>query len=157
MTQCHLLPLLILAGVVGLAMGGQRVVRSHISQGHPNYGTEHRRYLARRAMLRRQGLDEEEDEGEEIEAVEANEKYEGVISNPLQFGLDLADEKESRSYTPHSGCEIKHETVTVVKQVPSFTKHCQKVEDTKCKTVFKNAFTTQIETCKYLGGLWDKC
>ena len=143
MTQSHLLPVLILAGAVGLAVGGQRVVRSHISQGQPYYGTEHRRYLARRAMLRRQGLDEE-DGGEEIEAGEADEKYEGVISNP--FGLELADEKESRSYTPHSGCEIKHETVTVVKQVPSFTKHCQKVEDTKCKTIYKNAFTTQIET-----------
>jgi len=97
-------------------------------------------------MLRRQGLDEEEDGGEEIEAGEADQKYEGVVSNPLQFGLEIADEKESRSYAPHSGCEIRHETVTVVKQVPSFTKHCQKVEDTKCKTIYKNAFTTQIET-----------
>ena len=145
MTQCHLLPMLILAGVVGLAVGRQRVVRSHISQGQPYYGTEHRRYLARRAMLRRQGLDEE-DGGEEIEAGEADQKYEGVTSNPVQFGLEIADEKESRSYSPHSGCEIRHETVTVVKQVPSFTKHCQKVEDTKCKTIYKNAFTTQIET-----------
>ena len=145
MTQCHLLLMLILAAVVGLAVGSQRVVRSHISQGQPYYGTEHRRYLARRAMLRRQGLDEE-DEGEEIEAGEADQKYDGVISNPLQFGLEIADEKESRSYAPHSGCEIRHETVTVVKQVPSFTKHCQKVEDTKCKTIYKNAFTTQIET-----------
>merc|ERR1719285_380297 len=134
------------AGVVGLTVGSQRVVRSHISQGQPYYGTEHRRYLARRAMLRRQGLDEEEDGGEEIEAGEADQKYEGVVSNPLQFGLEIADEKESRSYAPHSGCEIRHETVTVVKQVPSFTKHCQKVEDTKCKTIYKNAFTTQIET-----------
>ena len=146
MTQFHPLLMMTVAGVVGLTVGSQRVVRSHISQGQPYYGTEHRRYLARRAMLRRQGLDEEEDGGEEIEAGEADQKYEGVVSNPLQFGLEIADEKESRSYAPHSGCEIRHETVTVVKQVPSFTKHCQKVEDTKCKTIYKNAFTTQIET-----------
>ena len=146
MTQFHPLLMMTVAGVVGLTVGSQRVVRSHISQGQPYYGTEHRRYLARRAMLRRQGLDGEEDGGEEIEAGEADQKYEGVVSNPLQFGLEIADEKESRSYAPHSGCEIRHETVTVVKQVPSFTKHCQKVEDTKCKTIYKNAFTTQIET-----------
>ena len=147
MTQFHPLLMMTVAGVVGLTVGSQRVVRSHISQGQPYYGTEHRRYLARRAMLRRQGLDEEEyGAGEEIEAGEADQKYEGVVSNPLQFGLEIADEKESRSYAPHSGCEIRHETVTVVKQVPSFTKHCQKVEDTKCKTIYKNAFTTQIET-----------
>ena len=146
MTQCQPLLMMILAGVVGLAVGSKRVVRSHISQGQPYYGIEHRRYLARRAMLRRQGL-EEKDEGEEIETGEADQKYEqAVVSNPLQFGFEIGDGKESRSYSPHSGCEIRHETVTVVKQVPSFTKHCQKVEDTKCKTIYKNAFTTQIET-----------
>ena len=53
---------------------------------------------------------------------------------------------EGRSFTQHSDCEIKYEVVSVVKQVPSFSKHCHKVEDTKCKTVFKNAFQTQIET-----------
>ena len=146
MTQCQPLLMMILAGVVGLAVGSKRVVRSHISQGQPYYGIEHRRYLARRALLRRQGL-EEKDEGEEIETGEADQKYEqAVVSNPLQFGFEIGDGKESRSYSPHSGCEIRHETVTVVKQVPSFTKHCQKVEDTKCKTIYKNAFTTQIET-----------
>merc|ERR1719278_586772 len=147
MTQCQPLLMMILACVVGLAVGSRRVVRSHISQGQqPYYGIEHRRYLARRAMLRRQGL-EEKDEGEEIETGEADQKYEqAVVSNPLQFGFEIGDGKESRSYSPHSGCEIRHETVTVVKQVPSFTKHCQKVEDTKCKTIYKNAFTTQIET-----------
>jgi len=147
MTQCQPLLMMILACVVGLAVGSRRVVRSHISQGQqPYYGIEHRRYLARRALLRRQGL-EEKDEGEEFETGEADQKYEqAVVSNPLQFGFEIGDGKESRSYSPHSGCEIRHETVTVVKQVPSFTKHCQKVEDTKCKTIYKNAFTTQIET-----------
>ena len=53
---------------------------------------------------------------------------------------------EERSFIQHSDCEIKYELVSVVKQVPSFSKHCHKVEDTKCKTVFKNAFQTQIET-----------
>lgn len=51
-----------------------------------------------------------------------------------------------RTFSKHSDCEIKYETVSVVKQVPSFTKHCHKVDDTKCKTIFKNAFTTNIET-----------
>ena len=65
-------------------------------------------------------------------------------------------------------------TVSVVKQVPSYSKHCTKVwskmlclvarscsckillfqvDDTKCKTVFKNAFTTQMETQVSRGGL----
>ena len=132
---------MILAGVVVSQALGQRVVRSHISQGQPNYGADQRRYLARRALLRRQSLDEDyQDESSDIEEA----TYERSI--PLHFGDELTDEKESRSFTPHSGCEIEYETVTVVKQVPSFTKHCQKVEDTKCKTIYKNAFTTQIET-----------
>ena len=60
---------------------------------------------------------------------------------------------------------MQYVTVSVVKQVPSYSKHCTKVggqsffplvcgickktdqvDDTKCKTVFKNAFTTQMET-----------
>jgi len=45
-----------------------------------------------------------------------------------------------------SRCYHKYVTVSVVKQVPSYSKHCTKVDDTKCKTVFKNAFTTQMET-----------
>ena len=53
---------------------------------------------------------------------------------------------EERRFIPHSDCEIKYEVVSLVKQVPSFSKHCHKVEDTKCKTVFKNAFQTQVET-----------
>ena len=36
--------------------------------------------------------------------------------------------------------------MTVVKQVPTYKKHCHVVEDTKCKTVFKNAFETSLET-----------
>jgi hypothetical protein len=36
--------------------------------------------------------------------------------------------------------------VSIVKQVPSFAKHCTKVDDTKCKTVFKNSITTSMET-----------
>ena len=53
---------------------------------------------------------------------------------------------EERRFVQQSDCEIKYEVVSLVKQVPSFSKHCHKVEDTKCKTVFKNAFQTQIET-----------
>ena len=49
-------------------------------------------------------------------------------------------------FQKHSDCSIKYETVSVVKQVPSFSKHCHKVEDTKCKTIFKNSFTTKMET-----------
>ena len=57
---------------------------------------------------------------------------------------------EERTFTKHSSgrsdCIIKYETVSVVKQVPSFSKHCHKVEDTKCKTIFKNSFQTKMET-----------
>ena len=55
-------------------------------------------------------------------------------------------EPQERSFIRQSDCEIKYETVSVVKQVPSFSKHCHKVQDTKCKTIFKNAFQTQMET-----------
>ena len=55
-------------------------------------------------------------------------------------------EPQERSFVRQSDCEIKYETVSVVKQVPSFSKHCHKVQDTKCKTIFKNAFQTQMET-----------
>ena len=69
---------------------------------------------------------------------------------------------------------MQYVTVSVVKQVPSYSKHCTKVwskmlclvarscsckilllqvDDTKCKTVFKNAFTTQMETQVSRGGL----
>ena len=96
-----------------------------------------------RAQERASAEAEGEGAGVAIETGEAEEgDFQHVGSHPAQFGLEI----EGRAYTPHSGCEIKHETVTVVKQVPSFTKHCTKVEDTKCKTVYKNAFTTEIET-----------
>jgi len=45
-----------------------------------------------------------------------------------------------------SGCRTEYDHVSVVKQVPSFSKHCTKVDETKCKTVFKNSFTTKMET-----------
>jgi hypothetical protein len=117
---------LVLVVLLGVAVSQRRVARSHLRPG------------TWRAMAERQEL-VGETKGEEGEGI--------VQFHPLQYGMEMMGEDlEGRSYTPHSGCEIKHETVTVVKQVPSFTKHCQKVEDTKCKTVFKNAFTTQIET-----------
>ena len=69
-------------------------------------------------------------------------------SDPGEGSGEFSEEGrlEERSLIRHSDCEIKYEVVSVVKQVPSFSKHCHKVEDTKCKTVFKNAFQTQIET-----------
>ena len=63
-----------------------------------------------------------------------------------QYSEEAGLRLEERSFLRHSDCEIKYEVVSLVKQVPSFSKHCHKVEDTKCKTVFKNAFQTQIET-----------
>ena len=53
---------------------------------------------------------------------------------------------EGRSFIQQSECEVVYEVVSLVKQVPSFSKHCHRVEDTRCKTVFKNSFQTQIET-----------
>ena len=58
---------------------------------------------------------------------------------------------EERSYERHDagsarGCRVRYETVSVVKQVPTFSKHCHKVQDTKCKTIFKNSFQTKMET-----------
>ena len=59
---------------------------------------------------------------------------------------------EERSYDHHDAggsarsCTVRYETVSVVKQVPTFSKHCHKVEDTKCKTIFKNSFKTKMET-----------
>ena len=59
---------------------------------------------------------------------------------------------EERSYDRHDAggsarsCTVRYETVSVVKQVPTFSKHCHKVEDTKCKTIFKNSFKTKMET-----------
>ena len=30
--------------------------------------------------------------------------------------------------------------------VPTFSKHCTTVDETKCKTIFKNSFSTAMET-----------
>ena len=91
----------------------------------------------RRSDLRRDYREEDlySEPDYDSEAPEGSGQYE-------EAGLGL----EERSYTRHSDCEIKYELVSVVKQVPSFSKHCHKVQDTKCKTLFKNAFQTQIET-----------
>ena len=64
--------------------------------------------------------------------------------------VDMGDAEE-RSYERHDagsarGCRVRYETVSVVKQVPTFSKHCHKVQDTKCKTIFKNSFQTKMET-----------
>merc|ERR1712223_2241835 len=45
-----------------------------------------------------------------------------------------------------SSCRTVYQQVSIVKQVPSFAKHCTKVDDTKCKTVFKNSISTSMET-----------
>ena len=72
--------------------------------------------------------------------------YEEPITDD-SYDDDVEDEKaEERTFQKHSDCVIKYETVSVVKQVPSFSKHCHKVEDTKCKTIFKNSFATKLET-----------
>jgi len=47
---------------------------------------------------------------------------------------------------PSSSCRTVYQQVSIVKQVPSFAKHCTKVDDTKCKTVFKNSISTSMET-----------
>jgi len=85
--------------------------------------------------------DEPEFEGQAYDDEEPRERQ--VYESSQRFGEYMPSQ---RTFSKHSDCEIKYETVSVVKQVPSFTKHCHKVEDTKCKTIFKNAFTTNIET-----------
>ena len=85
--------------------------------------------------------------------------YEDLVQeeSKLDYDEDVEDASydddqgpEERTFTKHSSgrsdCIIKYETVSVVKQVPSFSKHCHKVEDTKCKTIFKNSFQTKMET-----------
>jgi len=92
--------------------------------------------------------DEEEDNEPTYERQNYDEKdpSERQLYEPRER-KNYEDEKPAqRSFNRHSDCEIRYDTVSVVKQVPSFTKHCHKVEDTKCKTIFKNAFTTTIET-----------
>jgi len=62
--------------------------------------------------------------------------------------MNLSEEgrPQARGLVQQSDCETTYQTVSVVKAVPSFSKHCHQVQDTKCKTVFKNAFQTQVET-----------
>ena len=43
-------------------------------------------------------------------------------------------------------CYTQYVHVSVVKQVPSYSKHCTKVDDIKCKTTYKTSFTTKMET-----------
>ena len=85
-------------------------------------------------------------------------QYEDLLEEESKDDEMLNDENfiesrqrpEERTFQKHSSarsdCVIKYETVSVVKQVPSFSKHCHKVEDTKCKTIFKNSFQTKMET-----------
>merc|ERR1712064_151844 len=59
-------------------------------------------------------------------------------------------------YTGHNGhdgfvqarssCRTEYDHVTVVKQVPTFSKHCTNVDETKVLTIFKNSFSTAMET-----------
>ena len=90
----------------------------------------------------------------ERNSVDMNQ-YEDLLEEESKDDEMLNDENfiesrqrpEERTFQKHSsGCSVKYETVSVVKQVPSFSKHCHKVEDTKCKTVYKNAFETKMET-----------
>ena len=92
-------------------------------------------------------IDEVEDEPDyERQSYDEEEPSERQVYEPSARQRYLNDMPIQRTFSKHSDCEIKYETVSVVKQVPSFTKHCHKVDDTKCKTIFKNAFTTNIET-----------
>ena len=70
-------------------------------------------------------------------------------SDPGEGSGEFSEEEgrvEGRSFVQQSECEMVYEVVSLVKQVPSFSKHCHRLEDTRCKTVFKNSFQTQIET-----------
>ena len=82
------------------------------------------------------------------------------------MALESSDLYTSRSYAPHSSCHTEYDHVSVVKQglfnllkilldfyltsniypVPTFSKHCTTVDETKCKTIFKNSFSTAMET-----------
>ena len=55
-------------------------------------------------------------------------------------------QSQSLLVNPHSSCRTEYDHVSVVKQVPSFSKHCTTVDETKCKTIFKNSFSTAMET-----------
>ena len=82
------------------------------------------------------------------------------------MALESSDLYTSRTYAPHSSCHTEYDHVSVVKQgvfkilllfiflfnfiflypVPTFSKHCTTVDETKCKTIFKNSFSTAMET-----------
>eukprot|EP00090_Calanus_glacialis_P001557 TRINITY_DN11130_c0_g1_i1.p1 TRINITY_DN11130_c0_g1~~TRINITY_DN11130_c0_g1_i1.p1 ORF type:complete len:454 (+),score=90.20 TRINITY_DN11130_c0_g1_i1:37-1398(+) len=64
----------------------------------------------------------------------------------LVFLLGCLGDRTEGAEERSDHCYTQYVTVSVVKQVPSYSKHCTKVDDTKCKTIFKNAFTTQMET-----------
>merc|ERR1719458_516622 len=72
-----------------------------------------------------------------------------VTTLALTSGDNLALESQvpsARVAQPSSFCRTVYQQVSIVKQVPSFAKHCTKVDDTKCKTVFKNSISTSMET-----------
>ena len=90
------------------------------------------------------------DQYEDLLEEESTKKYDEFVDDKsyLERAKEGAEERaEERTFEKESsGCSVKYETVSVVKQVPSFSKHCHKVEDTKCKTLYKNAFETKMET-----------
>jgi len=69
----------------------------------------------------------------------------GVLGDNLALESDPF-QSQSLLLNPHSSCRTEYEHVSVVKQVPSFSKHCTMVDETKCKTIFKNSFSTAMET-----------
>ena len=86
--------------------------------------------------------------------------------------LSLGDLAQGDDVEATGFCYTKYVHVSVVKQVPSYSKHCtkvmfcvfrrflhcsgshisqslspaMKVDDVKCKTTYKNSFTTKMET-----------
>ena len=127
----------------------QRKGRSHLRQSRNRDEIRLRQSYEKPIQSEQPAYETEETEDEpefERQAYDDEEPSERQVYGPntsQRYGNYLASQ---RTFSKHSDCEIKYETVSVVKQVPSFTKHCHKVEDTKCKTIFKNAFTTNIET-----------
>ena len=86
---------------------------------------------------------------EDLLEEESKLDYDDLRVDSYDDDLIEDDGPEERTFQKHSSsrdCIIKYETVSVVKQVPSFSKHCHKVQDTKCKTIFKNSFETKMET-----------
>jgi len=123
--------------------------RSHLGQSRNRDRQRQMQSYESRAHIKVPDYDVKEEDNDptyERHTYEEEEPIERQLYEPRER-QNFEDEKPAqRSFNRHSDCEIKYDTVSVVKQVPSFTKHCHKVEDTKCKTIFKNAFTTTIET-----------